>query len=80
MQDQRRKILQYALNLNIKDVHTYAGYRGDLMVKIITSDKGVMNAIREHALSIGIKEVVVKHSLDYVLYCVTVDDGASALG
>lgn len=79
MDDQRRKILQYALNLNITDVHTYAGYRGDLMVKIITNEESVMNAIREHALSIGIKEVVVKHSLDYVLYCVTADD-PSTLG
>jgi hypothetical protein len=73
MQDQRRKILQYALNLNITDVHTYAGYRGDLMVKIITNDESVMNTIREYALSLNIKEVVVKHSVEYVLYCVTAE-------
>lgn len=76
MQDQRRKILQYALNLDITDVHTYCGYRGDLMVKIITNDESVMNAIREYALSLEIKEVVVKHSVDYVLYCVTTEDMA----
>lgn len=74
MQDQRRKILQYALNLDITDVHTYSGYRGDLMVKIITNDESVMNAIQEYALSLEIKEVVVKHGVDYVLYCVTTED------
>lgn len=74
MQEQRKKILQYALNLNISDVHTYSGYRGDLMVKIITNDEGVMNAIRDYALSLEIKEVVVKHSVEYVLYCVTTEE------
>lgn len=71
MQEERRKILQYALNLDILDVHTYSGYKGDLMVQIITKDEQAMNAIRDYALSLEIKEVVVKHSVDYVLYCVT---------
>jgi len=71
MDKQRRDVLQYALNLDISDVQTYAGYRGDLMVKIITDDESVMNAIHDYALSLGVKEVVVKHSVDYVLYCVT---------
>lgn len=74
MQEERKKILQYALNLDIKDVHTYSGYKGDLMVKIITKEEKVVTAIQEYALSLEIKEVVVKHNVDYELYCVTAEE------
>lgn len=74
MQEERKKILQYALNYDIKDVHTYSGYKGDLMVKIIAKEEKVVTAIREYALSLEIKEVVVKHNVDYELYCVTAEE------
>ncbi|MCK9373645.1 MAG: hypothetical protein M0P91_10630 [Sulfuricurvum sp.] len=77
MQLEQKKILQFALELDIKDVYTYSGYKGDLVVKITAKEKDVIVAIRKFALSLGIKEVVIKqnHNLvEYEIYCITQDD------
>lgn len=77
MQAERKKILLYALDYDIKDVQTYAGYKGDLVLKITTNDKNAMLAIRKFALDLGILEVVVKHippHTEYEIYCVTQEE------
>lgn len=77
MQAERKKILLYALDYDIKDVQTYSGYKGDLVLKITTSDKNAMLAIRKFALGLGILEVVVKHippNTEYEIYCVTPEE------
>lgn len=81
MQAERKKIIQYALDYDINDIHTYSGYKGDLIVKITTKEKDVVLAIRRFALSLGIKEVVVKHNLAllYEIYCVTADESVYRL-
>lgn len=79
MQEERKKIIQYALDYSIIDINTYPGYKGDLVVRITVKDKDAMLAIRKHALSIGIKEVVIKDNKDvvqYEIYCITEDEGA----
>ncbi|MBN2871098.1 MAG: hypothetical protein JXK04_09120 [Campylobacterales bacterium] len=81
MQTERKKILQYALDHEIGDVHTYSGYRGDLIVKITTKQKASVLAIREFALSLGVKEVIVKQNTveGYEIYCVTPDENVYGL-
>jgi len=77
MQEERKQILRFALNYNIEDVHTYSGYKGDLIVKITTKSKDVLSEIRKFALSLGIKEVVIKQNpgiVQYEIYCVTEDE------
>jgi hypothetical protein len=79
MQEERKNIIRYALDYNIIDVHTYPGYKGDLVVRITVKDKNDVLAIRRYALSLGIKEVVIKENKDvvqYEIYCVTEDEGA----
>lgn len=78
MQEIRKKIIRHALDLEIADIRTYSGYRGDLIVKITTKDREAVLDIRQFALSFGIKEVVVKQNPDmklYEIYCVTEDEG-----
>lgn len=79
MQEERKQIIRYALDFNIADIHTYSGYKGDLIVKINTKEKDVVIAIRKFALSLGLKEVVIKQNNDlvqYEIYCITKDEDA----
>lgn len=82
MQDERKKIIRYALDYDILDVNTYSGYKGDLIVKITVKEKDAVLAIREFAHSLGVKEVVVKQNpnlLAYEMYCVTPDENVYEL-
>lgn len=79
MQEERKNIIRYALDYNILDIHTYPGYKGDLVVRITVKEKEAMLAIRKQALLFGIKEVVIKENKDvvqYEVYCITEDEGA----
>ncbi|MCL4432641.1 MAG: hypothetical protein M1300_10000 [Epsilonproteobacteria bacterium] len=79
MQEERKKIIRYALDYDIIDVHTYNGYKGDLVVRITVKEKDAMLAIRKYALASGIKEVIIKENKDviqYEIYCITEDEGA----
>ncbi|MDD2781041.1 hypothetical protein [Sulfuricurvum sp.] len=76
MQTERKKIIQYALDFDIEDINTYAGYKGDLIVKITTKDIHAVASIRHFTDELEIKEVVVKqnpHIEEYEIFCVTPD-------
>lgn len=78
MQGERKKIIRYALDFEIEDIHTYPGYKGDLIVRITTKEKDAVISIRKYALSLGVKEVVIKQNHDllwYEIYCITEDEG-----
>lgn len=82
MHEERKKIIRYALDFDIESINTYAGYKGDLIVKIMTKHKEALLPIRKFALDLGIKEVVVKQNPDlvqYELYCITSDDDVYVL-
>lgn len=76
MQAERKQIIQYALDFDIDDINTYAGYKGDLIVKITSRDIHAIAAIRHFADELNLKEIVVKqnpHIEEYELFCVTPD-------
>lgn len=76
MQSERKQIIQYALDFDIDDINTYAGYKGDLIVKITTRDIHAVASIRHFADELNLKEVVVKqnpHIDEYEIFCVTPD-------
>ncbi len=78
LQEIQRKIIHFAIDLNIESVITYAGYMGDFIVKIVTKNKEDVLEIRKYSLSVGAKEVVIKEKLDtaqFEIYCVTEDEG-----
>lgn len=79
MQDIQKDIIRFVLDYSISSINTYGGYRGDLIVKITTKNKTDVIEIRKYALSLGIKEVVIKEKKDldqYELYCITEDHDA----
>ncbi len=76
MQAERKQIIRYTLDFDIDNINTYAGYKGDLIVKITTKDMHAVTAIRRFAHDLNIKEVVIKqnpHLLEYEIFCVTPD-------
>lgn len=76
MQEERRKIIRYALDYEIENINTYAGYKGDLIVKITTKDIHAAAEIRKYADALGLKEIVVKENPsveEYEIFCVTPD-------
>lgn len=82
LQEIQRKIVHFAIDLDIDSVNTYAGYRGDLIVKMLTKNKEDVLEIRKYSLEAGAKEVVIKEKLDtaqFEIYCITADDGVYTL-
>lgn len=82
LQEIQKKIIHFAIDMDIDSVNTYAGYKGDLIVKMLTKNKADVLEIRKYSLGIGAKEVVIKERLDtaqFELYCVTADDGMYTL-
>lgn len=82
LQEIQKKIIHFAIDMDIDSVNTYAGYKGDLIVKMLTKNKADVLEIRKYSLGIGVKEVVIKERLDtaqFELYCVTADDGMYTL-
>lgn len=77
MQTARKSIIRFAIDYDIRDICTYAGYKGDLILKLTTSSKDDVLSIRRYALTQKVKEVVVKHlpsSNMYEIFCVTEDE------
>lgn len=82
LQEIQRKIIHFAIDLDIDSVNTYSGYKGDLIVKMLTKNKADVLEIRKYSIKEGAKEVVIKEKLDtaqFELYCVTADDGMYTL-
>lgn len=78
LQDIQKQIIRFALELEIDSVNTYAGYKGDLIVKILTKNKNDVLEIRKNAIALEAKEVVIKEKLDtkqFEVYCVIDDHG-----
>lgn len=76
MQAERKKIIQFALNYDIEEINTYAGYRGDLILKIVSKDIEAIAEIQKYANSLDILDVVVKNNpnlMIYEIFCVTKD-------
>lgn len=82
IQETQKMIIRFSLDFEIDSVNTYSGYKGDLIIKIITRNKNDVLEIRKYALSLEIKEVVIKERLDtaqYEVYCIMEDDGVYRL-
>ncbi len=73
----RRRIIKFALQLDIYDIHTYSGYKGGLILKITTRNAKTVDAIEEFAKPMPeIEEVAVKTNVlnQFEIYCVVKDD------
>lgn len=76
MSDDRKDMIRYAMQYDIKDIRTYSGYKGDLLIEITLFDAGTLERLKIHAISLGM-ETAVKSNMDlgvFELYCITPDN------
>ena len=76
MEPIRKEIIRFALNLDIKDIRTYSGYKGDLLVEITAMDVNVLKAIQVWAQDQEIKTVLKENPMTglHELFCITPDE------
>ena len=77
----RKDIIKFALGYEIKDIRTYAGYKGDLLVEIMATDPEVLDTIKKWAENLGMETVlkVNRMTMIYELFCITADEDVYAL-
>ena len=76
MSDVRKQMIRFALDFPIRDIRTYAGYKGDLLVEITTGEDEILPKLKAHAESLGM-EAVVKERYDtriHEIYCIVPDE------
>lgn len=76
MPQERKDVIKYALGLNIRDIRTYAGFKGDLLVEITSNDKEVIDKIKAWAENLDMKTVLKENPMIqlYEIFCITPDD------
>ena len=82
MDETRKKMIRFALDQQpIRDIRTYAGYKGDLLVEITTPDYNLLPKLREYGESLGM-QVVIKERHDlhiHEIYCIVPDEDIYAI-
>lgn len=81
LSDVRKQMIRFALDFPIRDIRTYSGYKGDLLVEITTGDDGILSQLKAHAESLGM-EAVVKERYDtriHEVYCIVPDESIYGL-
>ena len=76
LNDLRKEMIRFALDYPIHDIRTYAGYKGDLIVEITTSNISLLDVLKNHAQSLGM-ETVIKEKREiqiHEIYCISPDD------
>lgn len=77
----RKQMIHFALDFPIRDIRTYAGYKGDLLVEITTGEDEILPKLKAHAESLGM-ETVVKERYDtriHEIYCIVPDEDVYGL-
>ncbi|MGB5965021.1 MAG: hypothetical protein WBG65_05760 [Sulfurimonadaceae bacterium] len=72
----RKDIIKFALGFEIKDIRTYAGYKGDLLVEIMATDLDVLSTIKGWAENLGMETVLKENPMTMIheLFCITPDE------
>lgn len=72
----RKEMIRFALEHHIRDIRTYSGYKGDLLVQITATDFELLTLLKSHAESLGMQTVIKKRSDIGIheIYCITPDE------
>lgn len=72
MDNKRKELIRKAIDFDIIDVRSYAGYRGDLLVEFTTLSQKTVLSLKRLAESMGM-EVVVKQNavMLFEVYCIS---------
>ncbi len=72
----RKDIIKFALGFEIKDIRTYAGYKGDLLVEVMATDIDVLKKIKSWAENLGMETALKENPMTMIhaLFCITPDE------
>ena len=71
----RREMIRKALEFDIIDVRSYAGYRGDMLVEFTTLEKDTVLSLKKIAEELSLEVTVRQDPLQiYQVYCIAVTD------
>lgn len=81
MSQVRKDIIKFALGHEIKDIRTYAGYKGDLLVEVMATDLDVLHTISKWADNLGMDTVLKENPMTaiHALFCITPDEDVYSL-
>ncbi|AKF25773.1 hypothetical protein YH65_10530 [Sulfurovum lithotrophicum] len=72
MDEDRKEMIRRALDFDIMDVRTYRGYKGDLLLEIITMHPEEIESLKKIAEKLGFETVTKKDIIDeYKLFCIS---------
>lgn len=75
MDGSRREMIRRALDLDIIDVRSYAGYRGDMLVEFTTMSEETVQSLKIIAEDLGLEVTVRQDPLQrYQVYCIAVTE------
>ena len=75
MDESRREMIRKAIDLDIIDVRSYAGYRGDMLVEFTTMEKDTVSALKKIAGELGMEVTVRQDPLQiYQVYCIALTE------
>lgn len=72
----RKAMIRFALEHPVRDIRTYSGYKGDLLIQITTTARDLLPLLKAHAESLEM-QTVIKERNDigiHEIYCITPDE------
>ncbi len=81
MNEAHKEMIRFALKYNIRDIRTYSGYKGDLLLEITTLEDDLLLVLKAHAESLGMATVIKEQlsTLIHELYCIASNDDVYGL-
>lgn len=81
LSEARKELVRFALDLPIRDVRTYSGYKGDLLVEFTTGYDDVLESIKKYAESLGMETVIKERpeTCIHEIFCIMPDEDVYAL-
>lgn len=80
MDESRRAMIRRALDLDIVDVRSYAGYRGDMLVEFTTMSEETVQSLKIIAEDLGLEVTVRQDPLQiYQVYCIALTEDTYGL-
>lgn len=72
MDENRREMIRRAIEFDIIDVRSYAGYKGDMLVEFTTLEAETVKSLKKIAEELGLEVAVRRDPLMiYQVYCIS---------
>ncbi len=75
MNDTQKEMIRKALEHEIVDIRSYRGYRGDLLIEVVTLSSQSVEEIDREAKALGFEVVIQQDAIfEYKIFCILAAD------